>query len=78
MSVDVAAAFEKLPRRKKEAITLRCAGHSIEKISDLMFCSPNSVKEHLRLVYKRLEVKGVYRPSKIVCRELGEKGCFER
>jgi DNA-binding NarL/FixJ family response regulator len=63
--------FSKLTRRRREAIALKCAGLSIKDIAKLMFCEPDSVKEHLRLAYEDLGVKGSRYPSGLVCYSLG-------
>ena len=49
-----------LTRREKEVLTLLCKGKSYKVIADSLFISPNTVRFHLKNIYKKLQVNSKY------------------
>jgi DNA-binding NarL/FixJ family response regulator len=45
-----------LTKREKEVLKFLCEGHSYKKISDQIFIDINTVKFHIRNIYRKLEV----------------------
>jgi DNA-binding NarL/FixJ family response regulator len=46
-----------MTNREKEVLKFLCEGHSYKKISDELFIDINTVKFHIRNIYRKLEVK---------------------
>lgn len=50
------AEFEKLSKREKEVLTLVTKGFKNTKISDALFISEDTVKSHLKNIYRKIQV----------------------
>lgn len=49
-----------LSNREKEVLDLLCEGGSYREIAEKLFVSPNTVRFHLKNIYKKLEVNSKY------------------
>ena len=49
-----------LSEREYEVLSHLCGGHSYKKIGELLFVSPNTVRFHLKNIYRKLKVKSRY------------------
>lgn len=45
-----------LSRREKEVLNLLCEGHNYKDIAGALFVSPNTIRFHLKNIYKKLRV----------------------
>jgi DNA-binding NarL/FixJ family response regulator len=55
-SPDNKCSFEALSEREREVATLACQGLTNEEIAEAIFVTVNTVKTHLRRIYKRLGI----------------------
>lgn len=49
-----------LSKREKEVLELLCEGHNYRYIAEKLFISPNTVRFHLKNIYKKLQVNSKY------------------
>lgn len=49
-----------LSNREKEVLDLLCEGNNYREIAEQLFVSPNTVRFHLKNIYKKLEVNSKY------------------
>lgn len=66
-------ALKELTPRQRQCVELLSHGLSYEAIGKRLYLTPNSVKTHLRLAYKALEVHG----QAHAVRRCIERGIFE-